>query len=225
MMSQFPVLTLDGPAGSGKGTIAERVAKALGWHMLDSGALYRLVAVAAQKNKIAFDDDIKLSALAQRLDAVFSSCEGGGVVVRLDGEDVTQVIRTEDCGCMASEVAANKGVRKALLQRQRDYLVPPGLVADGRDMGTVVFPDALVKVFLTASAEERAKRRFNQLNEKGLDVSLAGLIIDIQARDLRDMSRSEAPLVAASDAITIDTSKLSIEEVVEQVLVLLQNKK
>ena len=225
MMSQFPVLTLDGPAGSGKGTIAERVAKALGWHMLDSGALYRLVAVAAQKNKIAFDDDIKLSALAQRLDAVFSSCEGGGVEVRLDGEDVTQVIRTEDCGCMASEVAANKGVRKALLQRQRDYLVPPGLVADGRDMGTVVFPDALVKVFLTATAEERAKRRFNQLNEKGLDVSLSGLIIDIQARDLRDMSRSEAPLVAASDAITIDTSKLSIEEVVEQVLVLLQNKK
>jgi cytidylate kinase len=225
MMSQFPVLTLDGPAGSGKGTIAERVATALGWHMLDSGALYRLIAIAAQKNKIAFDDDMKLSALAQTLDAVFSSCEGGGVKVHLEGEDVSSAIRSEECGCMASQVAANKGVRKALLQRQRDYLVSPGLVADGRDMGTVVFPDALAKIFLTASAEERAKRRFNQLNEKGLDVSLAGLIIDIQARDLRDMNRSEAPLVAASDAITIDTSKLSIEDVVEQVLVIVQSKK
>ncbi|MCK5813140.1 MAG: (d)CMP kinase [Cocleimonas sp.] len=220
MMSQFPVLTIDGPAGSGKGTIAEQVAKALGWHMLDSGALYRLVAIAAQKKNISFDDDKNLTALAKKLDAVFVPCEIGGIEVRLEDEDVTLAIRTEDCGRMASQVAANKGVRKALLQRQRDYLVSPGLVADGRDMGTVVFPNATAKVFLTASAEERAKRRFNQLNEKGVDVSLAGLIIDIQERDLRDMSRTEAPMVAASDAITIDTSRLSIEAVVEQVLAL-----
>ncbi|MCK5810934.1 MAG: (d)CMP kinase, partial [Cocleimonas sp.] len=169
-MNKFPVLTIDGPAGSGKGTIAERVAQILGWQLLDSGALYRLVAVAAQKKEIAFDDDRNLTGLAEKLDAVFLPCEGGGLEVRLDGEDVSQAIRTEDCGCAASQVAANAGVRKALLQRQKNYLVSPGLVADGRDMGTVVFPEAQTKIFLTASAEERAKRRFNQLNEKGVDV-------------------------------------------------------
>lgn len=217
-MNKFPVLTIDGPAGSGKGTIAERVAQILGWQLLDSGALYRLVAVAAQKKEIAFDDDRNLTGLAEKLDAVFLPCEGGGLEVRLDGEDVSQAIRTEDCGCAASQVAANAGVRKALLQRQKNYLVSPGLVADGRDMGTVVFPEAQTKIFLTASAEERAKRRFNQLNEKGVDVTLAGLILEIQERDARDMNRAEAPLVAASDAITIDTSELSIEQVVTQVL-------
>lgn len=223
-MSKLPVLTIDGPAGSGKGTIAEHVAQTLGWHILDSGALYRLVAVAAQKKNIAFDDIFHLTEIAQTLDAVFSPCENRGIKVHLEGEDVTRVIRTEDCGSMASKVAAHTGVRKALLERQRNYLASPGLVADGRDMGTVVFPDALVKVFLTASAEERAKRRFNQLNEKGVDVSLAGLIIDIQERDFRDMNRSEAPLVAADDAITLDTSDLSIETVVKQVLALVKDK-
>ena len=133
-MNKYPVLTIDGPAGSGKGTIAERVAQKLGWQLLDSGALYRLVAVAAQNKEVAFDDDANLAALAEKLDAVFSPCEDGGVEVRLDGDDVTQAIRTEDCGCAASKVAANVGVRKALLQRQRDYLISPGLVADGRDM-------------------------------------------------------------------------------------------
>lgn len=224
-MNKFPVLTIDGPAGSGKGTIAEAVAQVLGWKLLDSGALYRLVAVAAQKKAIAFDDDVSLAGVAKKLDAMFLPCEGGGVEVRLEGDDVTQIIRREDCGCAASQVAANPGVRKALLQRQRNYLVSPGLVADGRDMGTVVFPEAQTKVFLTASAEERAKRRFNQLNEKGVNVNLAGLILEIQERDARDMSRSEAPLVAASDAITIDTSELSIEQVVAQVLALVNEKK
>lgn len=217
-MNKFPVLTIDGPAGSGKGTIAEQVAQALGWHILDSGALYRLVALAAQKKDCALDDNVSLTKLADSLDAVFLPCEGGGIEVRLEGEDVTQAIRTEACGCAASQVAANAGVRKALLQRQRNYLVAPGLVADGRDMGTVVFPEAMTKVFLTASAEERAKRRFKQLNEKGVDVTLAGLIIEIQERDFRDINRTESPLIAASDAVTIDTSQLSIQQVVTQVL-------
>ena len=224
-MNKFPVLTIDGPAGSGKGTIAERVAQILGWKLLDSGALYRLVAIAAQKKAIAFDDDTNLTDLIEKLDMVFLPCEGGGVEVRLDGEDVSEAIRTEACGCAASQVAANTGVRKALLQQQKNYLVSPGLVADGRDMGTVVFPEAQTKVFLTASAEERAKRRFKQLNEKGVDVTLAGLILEIQKRDERDINRAEAPLVAASDAITIDTSELSIEQVVRQVLALVEQEK
>lgn len=224
-MNKYPVLTIDGPAGSGKGTIAEHVAQALGWNILDSGALYRLVAVAAQKRDITFDDDTGLESLAKKLDAVFLPCKGGGVEVRLDGDDVTQAIRTEACGCAASQIATNAGVRKALLHRQRNYLMSPGLVADGRDMGTVVFPEAATKVFLTASAEERARRRFKQLNEKGVDVILAGLILEIQARDTRDMERAEAPLIAASDAITIDTSNLSIEQVVMQVLSLVSEKK
>jgi cytidylate kinase len=224
-MNKYPVLTIDGPAGSGKGTIAEHVAQALGWNILDSGALYRLVAVAAQKKDIAFDDDAGLENLAKKLDAVFLPCEGGGVEVRLDGDDVTQAIRTEACGCAASQIATNGGVRNALLLRQRNYLISPGLVADGRDMGTVVFPEATTKIFLTASAEERAKRRFKQLNEKGVGVTLAGLIVEIQGRDARDMERAEAPLIAASDAITIDTSNLSIEQVVMQVLSLVSEKR
>ncbi len=223
-MNNIPVLTIDGPAGSGKGTVVEHVAKELGWHILDSGALYRIVAVAAEKKNIAFDDD-SLAELAEKLDAVFLPCEGGGVEVRLDGEDVSKVIRTEDCGCAASKIAANAEVRKALLQRQRDYLLSPGLVADGRDMGTVVFPNAFAKIFLTASAEERAKRRYKQLNEKGQDVILSRLILDIQERDKRDMSRAEAPLKAADDAITIDTSDLSIEEVVARVLDIVKKKR
>ena len=224
-MSNIPVLTIDGPAGSGKGTIVEHVAKELGWHILDSGALYRIVAVAAEKKNIAFDDDDSLAELAKKLDAVFLPCKGGGVEVRLDSEDVSKAIRTEDCGCAASKVAANAEVRKALLQRQRDYLLSPGLVADGRDMGTVVFPNAFAKIFLTASAEERAKRRYKQLNEKGQDVILSRLILDIQERDQRDMNRAEAPLKAADDAITIDTSDLSIEEVVAQVLEIVKKKR
>jgi cytidylate kinase len=224
-MSKFPILTIDGPAGSGKGTIAERVAQSLGWQLLDSGALYRLVAVAAQNKKIAMDDDKNLAAVAETLDAVFLPSKGGGVEVHLEGRDVTQAIRTEECGCIASQVAANKGVRTALLERQRHYLIAPGLVADGRDMGTVVFPQAATKIFLTASAEERARRRFKQLNEKGENVTLAGLIIEIQARDSRDMNRAESPLVAAADAITIDTSEMSIDQVVTQVLALVNENK
>ncbi len=223
-MSQFPVLTIDGPAGSGKGTVAEHVAQTLGWQLLDSGALYRLVALSAQKKKIALDDNARLTELAETLDAVFIPRKTGGIEVYLENKDVTQAIRTEDCGRMASQIAAKAGVRKALLKRQRDYLTSPGLVADGRDMGTVVFPNALAKVFLTASVEERAKRRFNQLNRKGMNVSLAGLIIDIQERDFRDMNRSQAPLIAADDAITIDTSHLAIDQVVAQVLAIVKDR-
>ena len=221
-MNNLQVLTLDGPAGSGKGTIAERVANELGWNILDSGALYRLVAIAAQKKGIESSDQNALAALAETLNALFLPMKEGGIEIYLDDDNVTETIRTEACGCIASEVAAHQGVRKALLARQRGYLQSPGLVADGRDMGTIVFPDARSKVFLTASAEERATRRFKQLNEKGLDVNLSSLILDIEARDTRDMNRKEAPLKAASDAIILDTSDLSINEVVAQVLMIVR---
>lgn len=221
--SLIPVVTIDGPAGSGKGTIAQAVAQQLGWNILDSGALYRLVALAAQRKDVEFDDEAPLAKIAQSLDVVFSPCKGGGVEIILEGDEVTQAIRTEECGCMASQVAAQKQVRSALLDRQRNFQEAPGLVADGRDMGTVVFPDAKVKVFLTASAEIRAKRRQNQLKENGIDANLAGLVRDIQERDERDMQRKDAPLVPAEDAIIIDTGNLSIDEVVAQVMDVVRN--
>jgi len=219
--NNVPVLTIDGPAGSGKGTISQRVADKLGWRLLDSGALYRLVALAAQRKGIAVEEDAseeELSKVAEKLDVIFRPCEGGGVEVLLEGDDVSLPIRTEDCGCAASQVAAKKEVRKALLGRQRDFLEAPGLVADGRDMGTVVFPNAKVKVFLTATAEIRAERRLNQLKEQGINANLRGLIRDIEERDARDTQRKDAPLVPADDAIIIDTGKLSIDEVVDQVM-------
>jgi cytidylate kinase len=216
-----PVVTIDGPAGSGKGTISQRVADELGWNILDSGALYRLVALAAQRKGIELEDDMaesNLSEVAKQLDVVFKPCEGGGVEVLLEKDDVTHAIRSEECGCSASKVAAQKGVRSALLDRQRRFLSAPGLVADGRDMGTVVFPQADVKVFLTASAEIRAQRRQNQLKERGIDANLRGLIHDIEERDARDTNRKDAPLIPADDAIIIDTGKLSIDEVVSKVM-------
>jgi len=218
-----PVITIDGPAGSGKGTISQKVAEQLGWNILDSGALYRLVALAAQNKSVSFDADDSLSEIAEVLDVTFTPCEGGGVSILLEGDDVSQAIRSEDCGCAASKVAAVKPVRAALLDRQRRFLDLPGLVADGRDMGTVVFPDAKVKIFLTASAEIRAERRLKQLKEQGINANLRGLIDDIQERDTRDMNRKEAPLVPAADAIIIDTGKSTIDEVVSQVMEAVKN--
>jgi cytidylate kinase len=216
--SGIPVIAIDGPVGSGKGTIARQVARALGWQLLDSGALYRLVALAAIKQGMALDDIEGLARLARTLNARFGSNEDGEEQIWLDGAEVTSEIRTEDCGAGASAVAALQPVRDALLQLQRDFREPPGLVADGRDMGTHVFVDAGLKVFLTASPEERAKRRHKQLNDKGIDVSLAALSRDIEERDRRDSERSVAPLRPAEDARILDSSGKTVEEVVQTVL-------
>jgi cytidylate kinase len=217
-VSQTPVITIDGPSGSGKGTIARRVAAQLGWSLLDSGALYRLVALAALRRGIALDDADAVAGVARDLDVWFATAEDGSERIELDGADVTREIRAEESGANASRVAALPPVRAALLERQRAFRGAPGLVADGRDMGTQVFPDASLKVFLTASAEERAKRRHKQLKDKGIDVSLAALSRDIEDRDRRDSERTVAPLVPADDAKLLDSSGLSIDTVTQRVL-------
>jgi cytidylate kinase len=213
-----PVITIDGPVGSGKGTIARHVATALGWHLLDSGALYRLVALSAARAGVALDDAHGLAGLARALDVRFDSNEDESERIVLAGEDVTRELRTEQTGAGASTVAAIPAVREALLERQRAFQREPGLVADGRDMGTNVFPDAAHKIFLTASAKERAKRRHKQLKDKGMDVSLAALSRDIEDRDRRDSERSVAPLRPAEDARILDSSGQSIEAVTQAVL-------
>lgn len=216
-----PVVTIDGPSGSGKGTIARGVADALGWHLLDSGALYRLVAVAAAR---AYGDnadeasETDLASIAAALEVRFGVGEEGDEQIWLAGDEVSHELRTEECGRLASRIAAQPAVRTALLELQKGFRKAPGLVADGRDMGTTVFPDATLKVFLTASAEERAKRRHKQLNDKGIDVSLAALSRDIEERDRRDTERSVAPLRPAGDARTLDSSGKSIEEVTDTIL-------
>ncbi|MDX1464710.1 MAG: (d)CMP kinase [Halomonas sp.] len=220
MSSAAPVLTIDGPGGAGKGTISRLVAERLGWHLLDSGALYRLTALAAVKHEVPLDDEARLAEVARSLDVVFVA-EPESTRVLLEGEEATSTIRTEQVGDAASRVAALPAVRQALLQRQHDFRKAPGLVADGRDMGTVVFTEAPLKIFLTASASERAHRRQRQLQEAGVDASLSSLLKEIQARDARDMQRSVAPLKPADDAITLDTTRLTIPEVVDRLTELL----
>ena len=220
MTEQVPVLTIDGPGGAGKGTISGLMADRLNWHLLDSGALYRLTAQAAVRHQVALDDEAALAELAQTLDVAFP-VDNGQPRTLLEGDDVSRVIRTEQAGERASQVASLPAVRQALLQRQRDFCQAPGLVADGRDMGTVVFPDATLKIFLTASADERARRRYQQLQEAGVDASLSSLLKEIQARDARDSQRAVAPLKPADDAVTLDTTRLSIPEVVDRLTELL----
>lgn len=211
------VITVDGPGGSGKGTVTQMLAKKLGFHLLDSGALYRLTALAAVRQGVSLEDEASLIDVAASLDVAFEPTPPGEPAkVILAGEDVTSEIRTETCGDNASRVAVMQPVRDALLQRQRDFRKAPGLVADGRDMGTVVFPDAPVKIFLTASAEERARRRFSQLKDAGVDVNIDALLEEIRVRDERDMNRSAAPLKPADDAQVIDSTGLSIEEVLDR---------
>jgi cytidylate kinase len=207
------VLAVDGPGGAGKGTLCRVVAERLGWHLLDSGALYRLVAAAAARTGAGLQDEAALAALARDLPVRFE-----GERVWLGDEEVSGEIRSEDCGNRASQVAALPGVRTALVGLQREFRRAPGLVADGRDMGTVIFPDAELKVFLTASARERAERRYKQLKEKGFDVNLAGLSAEVAARDRRDAERAVAPLRPAPDAFVIDSTTLGIDEVVERVV-------
>ena len=213
-----PIVTIDGPSGSGKGTISRAVARRLGWHLLDSGALYRLVALAGARAGVEAADATAHAHLAARMNVSFEVAADGGERVRLSSEDVTAAIRSEQAGQGASRVAAWPGVRAALLERQRAFAQPPGLVADGRDMGTVVFPQADLKIFLTATPEERALRRHKQLKDKGSDVSLPALSREIAERDFRDQTRAVSPLVAASDACVIDSTGLSVEAVVGRVL-------
>ena len=219
MNVQAPVITIDGPSGSGKGTIAGLLARRLGWNLLDSGALYRLLAFAASNHGVDLTNEELLKALAAHLDVQFLAAEPGQLQrIILEGDDVSNDIRNEHVGAGASQVAALPAVREALLQRQRAFSELPGLIADGRDMGTVVFPDAPLKIFLTASAEERARRRYLQLKAKGDDVSLSSLLDEIRARDERDTQRSVAPLKPAPDAIQLDSTELSIEQVLERIL-------
>jgi len=213
----IPVMTIDGPSGAGKGTISQCVAEALGWHMLDSGSLYRLTALAATLDGVDLADEQALADLAIRLDVVFEPTPDG-LKILLRGEDVSAAIRVEAIGMKASKVAALSAVRAALLARQRDFAVAPGLVADGRDMGTTVFPQAKLKIFMTASAEARAERRYKQLMDKGFSASLPALVADLKARDEQDSQRSVSPLMPAPDAIFLDTTTMRIDDVTKQVL-------
>jgi CMP/dCMP kinase len=213
-----PVLTIDGPSGSGKGTIARRVAEALGWHLLDSGALYRLVGLAAARRGKSDTAPSELAHIARGLAIEFLTDEAGNERIMLDGDDVTSELRTEESGRLASAVAVLPEIREALQAVQHGFRKAPGLVADGRDMGTHIFPDAQLKVYLTASAEERARRRHKQLKDKGIGVSLAALSRDIEDRDRRDSERLVAPLRPAADARVLDSSKLTIDDVTRTVL-------
>jgi cytidylate kinase len=216
MNANIPVLTIDGPSGAGKGTASRAVANRLGWHFLDSGAIYRSLGVAVTNKGVALDDIDAIVGIADAMDLRFEPAEPPRVF--LDGQDITDQIPTETSGTTASRIAAYGPVRRALLQKQREFRRPPGLVADGRDMGTVVFPDAPYKIFLTASVEVRAHRRYKQLKEKGIDVRLASLMKEIEERDRRDRERAEAPLVMAEGAVLIDSSELTVEQVIARCL-------
>jgi cytidylate kinase len=216
MIETVPVITIDGPTGSGKGTISRRLARELDWQLLDSGALYRLVALVAANKSIDFTDERRLAAAAAEMAVNFSSAADEEQIF-LDGAEVTAQLRTEERGASASIVAALPRVRQALLERQRNIATAPGLIADGRDMGTVVFPNAILKVFLTASPMERARRRYNQLKDKGIDVSLPGLSREITERDERDANRKVAPLLPAADSRSLDSTGMTPDDVVRQI--------
>ena len=216
--SPVAVLAVDGPSGSGKGTVCRMLSTRLGWHLLDSGALYRLTAVAGSRAGLDADDRAGHAAVAIRMAVVFAVTAQGDERIVLDGQEVTGLVRAEQTGQGASRVAAWSEVRAALLARQRSFAEPPGLVADGRDMGTVVFPAAPLKIFLTATPDERARRRYNQLKDKGSAVSLATLSREIAERDLRDSTRSVAPLRPASDAFVIDSTGVAVEAIIERVI-------
>ena len=212
------IITIDGPSGSGKGSVSRLLAKTLGFSYLDSGALYRLLSIAASRHQVVSNNQKGLKSLAEHMDIRFETDDEGGLIALLEGEDVTLEMRTENTGELASKIAGHSDVRSALLKRQRLFAKGEGLVADGRDMGTVIFPAADLKIYLTASIDERARRRYKELLEKGEDVSLRALAEQVRARDERDMSRDVSPLVPAEDAIELDTSNLSIEEVLETIL-------
>lgn len=224
MSSSCFVITVDGPSGSGKGTLSEMLARHFGYHLLDSGALYRLVALAAIQHKIELDNETSAREIATNLDVVFALNDGATKIL-LEGVDVASAIRQESISMVASKVAAYPGVRAALLNRQRAFATAPGLVADGRDMGTIVFPSARAKLFLTASAEARAERRYKQLLNKGESVDLTKLIADIQERDERDSKRAVAPLVPAADAVVIDSTSMTIDEVFSAMLSAIEKSK
>ncbi|WP_454442297.1 (d)CMP kinase [Vibrio bathopelagicus] len=223
MPSQSPVITVDGPSGAGKGTLCMLLADKLGFHLLDSGAIYRVLALAAIHHGVDTESEDALVPLATHLDVQFIA-EGNLVKVILEGEDVSGELRKEETGMAASKVAALPRVREALLRRQRAFSAAPGLVADGRDMGTVVFVEAEAKIFLDASAEERANRRLKQLQEKGLDVKFDDLLSEIQERDERDRNRPVAPLRPAEDALVLDSTSMNIEQVVEKALHYIESK-
>ena len=220
----IPVITLDGPSGTGKGTICHLLARHLNWNMLDSGAIYRVLAYAARKKEVPFNDIKKLTELALTLSFRFESSEANTTRVILEEDDVSQLIRSELCGQDASQIAVIPEIRQALLERQRSFAQAPGLVTDGRDMGTIVFPNAILKIFLYANEEERANRRFLQLKEKEINVSLAQVVEELVKRDTRDIARTHAPLKPAEDAVQIDTTRLSIVQVFNNVLQLLDQR-
>lgn len=224
MNNNVPVLTIDGPSGTGKGTLCQLLAKELGWNLLDSGALYRVLAIAAKLHAVSLDNEAALEVLAAHLDVQFTSSQNlKSSIVILEGENVTDLIRSQECGDNASIIAQFPKVRAALLGRQREFAQLPGLVTDGRDMGTVVFTDAFLKIYLDASSEMRAKRRHLQLKDKGINASLAQVVEELEYRDARDRSRKTAPLKAAADAITIDTTNMNVEQVFDVVFEKVKN--